>query len=151
MEKLVLEFLYPSGQPIGLLDLGLEFLEKVGVDPTTAERPFQIGIDRKKSKAGNWFYEYSQNSVPLPSGMETYLRLENTLIPMGGVHPAKKTGNPTREGAAEILVGATPYLVKAYMTQGKSPYWVKVVAHKRPDTAKNLAKARATPKGGSIL
>jgi hypothetical protein len=151
MEQVVLEFLYPSGQPIRLLDLGLDFLGKLNLDPTTADRPFRIGIGKKKSKAGNWYYEYQQNGVPLPAGMETYMRVEGTLVPMGSIRPAKRTGNPTREGAADIQVGGVTYQVHTYLTQGKTPYWVRIIAHKKPDVSKNLAKGRMSPRGGTIL
>lgn len=149
-ETITLEFLRSSGEPIHLLDLGPDFLTSVGVDPHDASRPFRVAIERKQSKVGNAYYEYSQNSVPLPDGLSTYVRLEGAIVPMGKTRPSKN-GFPTREGVAEIVVGGVVYKVIVYITEGKAPYFLRVVAHKKPDTTGNIAKAQAAPKGGTIL
>lgn len=149
-ESVTLEFLHSSGDQVRLIDLGTEFLDENGISSSRYSSPFKIAIMRKQSKAGNSFYEYSQNGVPLPDGLSTYLKVEGTVVPMGKTRPSKN-GYPTREGQAQLLIGGTMYKVTAYLTEAKLPYYVKVVMHKKPDTSGNLAKAHKAPKGGSIL
>jgi hypothetical protein len=69
---------------------------------------------------------------------------------MGKTRPSKH-GYPTREGVAEIIVGGVLYKVTAYLTESRSPFFVKVIAHKKPDSGGNIAKAQAAPKGGVIF
>lgn len=145
-----LEFLNSNGEPVRLIDLGSQFLDQMSVPPSKFSAPFQVHVEKKESKAGNDYYDYSQNSVPLPDGLNTFLRLEGSVIPMGKTHPSKN-GFPTREGHAQVLVGSTLYKVTAYITEGKSPYWIKVVAHKNPDLNENIKKAQVAPRGGKIV
>jgi hypothetical protein len=104
----------------------------------------------KESKAGNAYYEYSQTGVPLPDGLSTYLRLEKVVIPMGRIRPSQ-AGHPTREGLAEIVVGAAVYKVTAYLTEGNQPFYVKVIAHKKPRSPQTKPKSRVAPRGGRII
>jgi hypothetical protein len=151
-EQIVVDFLGSSGTPVRLLDLGAEFLSSMNiVDKRQAERPFRVAVERKQSKAGNAYYEYSQNAVPLPDGLSTMIKIEGVVIPMGRIHPSNN-GYPTRDGVTQIMVGNVPYKVTAYLTEGKTPFYVKVIAHKMPATADtNLAKARSAPRGGQLL
>jgi hypothetical protein len=132
-----------------LIDLDAQFLSSNGIVAPHPYVPFRVAIERKTSKAGNAFYEYSQNSVPLPDGLATYLKLEGAIVPMGQTRPSN-SGYPT-EGSAQIVVGGVIYLVTAYVTESRSPYYVKVVAHKLPDKAANIAKAQRAPRGGTII
>ena len=150
-ETITLELLDPNLSPIQLLDLGREFLDASHIDAHKARRPFRVAIERKESKAGNSFYDYSQNAVPLPDGLNTYLRIEGAIIPMGRIHPSKTSKHPTREGTAEVVVGGVIYKVTAYLTEGKTPFYIKVFAAKKPNTTANMAKARQTPKGGRLI
>jgi hypothetical protein len=151
-ETITLEFLDTSLNPVLLMDLGAEFLNSNQTDSSGANRPFRVAIDRKKSKAGNSFYEFSQNGVPLPDGLNTFLKLEGAVIPMGRIHASQKSKNPTREGNAEIVVGDLVYKVTAHLTEGKSPFYIRLVAHKKPNaSAKNLVKARQKPRGGKLI
>lgn len=150
-ETIILELLDPNLNPIQLLDLGREFLDASRIDALGARRAFRVAIECKQSKAGNPFYDYSQNGVPLPDGSNTYLRLEGIIIPMGRIRPSKTNKHPTREGSAEIVVGGLVYKVTAYLTEGKTPFYIKVIAHKKPNSTSNVAKARQTPKGGTIM
>ncbi|MCX6539116.1 MAG: hypothetical protein NT151_09320 [Acidobacteria bacterium] len=146
----MLEFLRSTGEQVRLLDLGAEFSTQQGVPTDRLSGPFRISIGRRQSKAGNAFYEYSQNNLPLPDGLSTWLRIEGVVVPMGRIRPSQK-GHPTREGAARIVVGGVLYVVTAYLTESKTPYWVKVLAHKVPDSSAALKKAQSAPRGGSIV
>ena len=88
--------------------------------------------------------------MPLADGLATVIKIENAIIPMGRTRPSNK-GYPTREGIAQIMVGSVRYKVTAYITEGKSPFYVKVIAHKMPDGTANLKKAQSTPQGGTII
>jgi len=149
-EQIVIEFLNASGQQIRLIDLGTEFLEANRIEQSRYNQPFRIGINKKISKAGNAFYEYSQNGVPLPDGFSTFIKIEGSIIPFGKVHPSQN-GFPTKEGSIEIPIAGLVYKVTAYITQGRSPYYVKVIAHKKPDTVGNISKAQKSPRGGSVI
>jgi hypothetical protein len=147
---LTIEFFRTNGTALTLLDLGPDFLITLGIDPNNAARPFRIGVDSRKSKAGNEYFEYSQNGVPLPEGLSTFLKVNGVIIPMGSTKPSLK-GNPTREGITNLLIGSVIYSVTAYLTETKGGYYIKVIAHKRPDSQKALQKAQRVPRGGSIL
>lgn len=149
-ETVTVEFLHADGQPVRLIDLGAAFLSASGIPSANLERPFRVAVEQKESKAGNAFYDYSQNGVPFPDGLSTFIRVEGAVVPMGKARPSQK-GYPTREGTTEVIVGGLVYKVTAYLTEGRSPYWIKVLAHKKPDTSKNIAKAQISPKGGRIL
>ncbi len=148
--SVVLEFFRSDGDPVNLIDLGADFLSAQKIDPANAGRPFRVGIEAKTSKAGNVYYEYSQNGVPLPDGLNSFLKVNGALVALGGAKPSQK-GNPTREGAGTMLLGGIVYDVTAYLTETKSGYYVKVIAHKQPDRAKNIEKAQRAPRGGAIL
>jgi hypothetical protein len=49
-----------------LVDLGLEFLGKLNIDPTTSDRPFRVGINRKRS-ARSLTLRRSQTPAAWPS------------------------------------------------------------------------------------
>ncbi len=142
--------MHSSGDPVRLIDLGTEFLDENHIESARYSDPFRIAVHQKKSKAGNPFYEYSQNGLPLPDGLNTYLKAAGTVIPFGKIRPSKN-GYPTREGQAEVFLSDTLYKVTAYLTEAKMPYYVKLVMHKKPDNSKNLKKALKMPKGGSII
>src|SRR5262249_33241345 len=145
-DSILVEFVDSSGAPIRLRDLGVEFLSANGIALERGPDPFRIAVNQKKSKAGNAYYEDTPNSVPLPDGLSTPVRVAGGLVPLGRIRPSKK-GHPTREGTTEVLIGDSLYLVTVYLTEGRAPYYVKVIAHKKPDSSKSLAKARAKPIG----
>jgi hypothetical protein len=118
-QSLMLEFLRSTCEPVRLLDLSAEFLTQQRVPTEKLPSPFRIAIGRKQSKAGNAFYEYSQNSLPLPDGLSSWLRIEGVVIPMGRIRPSQ-TGHPTREGTARIVVGGILYVVTAVPGRGGS-------------------------------
>lgn len=43
------------------------------------------------------------------------------------------------------------YKVTVYLTESRSPYYVKVVAHKKPDSSASAPRAQAAPRGGKLL
>lgn len=149
-DSITLEFLNASGQPVRLMDLGPAFLQGNGLPATDTVSPFRIAILKRCSKAGNAFYDYSQNAVPLPDGLSTYLRVEGVVIPMGRIRPSQ-SGHPTRDGSAQIVIGGVVYTVTAYLTEGRTPFYVKVIAHRTPERRGSIAKAQLAPKGGRII
>jgi hypothetical protein len=149
-ECIVVEFLRSSGEPVRLIDLGAEFLNANNVDHTEVNKPFRVAITKKASKAGNAFYDYFQNGVPLPDGLATFIRVEGAIVPMGKIRPSQK-GYPTRDGVTKIVVGGLVYKVTAYITESRAPYYVKVIAHKQPDPNGNTSKTQNAPWGGKIV
>lgn len=148
-DKIIVEFLAPNGEPVRLIDLGIDFLNSMGIQHNEADRPFRIGVNKRESKAGNSYYEYNQNSLPLPDKMSTLIRLEGAILPLGRIQTSK-SGHPMREGSADIVVGGVIYTATGYISESKSPYYVKIIAHKKPEQT-GLKKAQLAPKGGSII
>jgi len=139
----VVSFQRPNGSPVCLLDLGMDFLDANGIPMHLWERRFRVEVDGRISKAGNTFYQYQQNGVPLPDGLDTRVCVEDTELAMGPEHMSNR-GHPTRDGKATLRLGGTDFVAKAYLTKGQSPYWIRIVAHKRPDPG-------AKPRGGRML
>lgn len=144
------EFLRPDGSPLLLGELGAEFMELNGVGLDRRLAPFRVAIRQKTSKAGNFFYEYSQNAIPFPTGFDTLVRVEHQIIPLGRLHQSEK-GNPTREGNLEIPINGTIYRIVVYLTSSKMPFFVRIVAHKKPNASQSGKKLQAVPKGGSLI
>jgi hypothetical protein len=149
-DHMTLEFLYSTGEPIRLIDLGTTFLNENHIESSNYSNPFRIAIHTKESRAGNAYYEYSQNGLPLPDGLNTFLKIEGAVIPFGKTRPSKN-GYPTREGQTQVLMGNTMYKVTAYITEAKLPFYVKIVAYRKPDSSSNITKAQKAPKGGHII
>jgi len=72
MGQLLIEYLRPDGEPLQLVDLGLDYLGELGYPLAQANRPSRVEATPKVSKAGNTFFDYSQ-TVVLPHGLETRL------------------------------------------------------------------------------
>jgi hypothetical protein len=149
-ECVTVEFLHASGEPVRLGDLGGAFLTANRIDPTVGAIPFRVAVAKKRSHAGNAFYDYAQNGIPFPDGLSTFVRVEGAVIPLGRIRPSQK-GYPTREGTAQVVVGGMLYTVTAYLTESRSPFFVKVIAHKTPDRKGNISKAQFAPRGGHII
>jgi len=149
---LMLEFLDTDLRPVSIQDLGPDFADAAGLDASGSalSKAFRIAIEKKASKAGNAYYEYSQTGIPLPDGLSTFLRLEKVVIPLGRIRPSQ-AGHPTREGLTEIVVGGAVYKVTAYLTEGRQPYYVKVIAHKKPQTSEAKPRNRVAPHGGRLI
>jgi len=148
-EKITVEFLNAQGEPLKISDLGSDFMTTNGLDEAHADQDFKIGIVKRDSKAGNAFYDYSQNGVPLPDGLSTFIKVEGTIVPLGRVRPSKN-GYPTREGTTQAIIGKVLYKVTVYLTEAKTPYYIKVIAHKKPEST-GIRKAQRTPRGGKII
>lgn len=82
--------------------------------------------------------------IPLPDGLNTILRLEGNLLTFGSEEKSK-SGNPTRKARTDLLIGGQIYIVEGYLTHGKSGYYVKTVAHKKPSLP------APKPRGGSFI
>lgn len=149
-ETIQVDFLTDSGEPVRLHDLGRDFLNQLGVGVVSPSARFRIAVRRKQSKGGNAFYEYSQQSVPLPDGLSTYLRVEGTVVPMGLIHPSKK-GHPTKNGTVDIKLNGIPYKVVVYIAETSTPYYVKMVCHKKPNVSSKESQNRVSPKGGELI
>jgi len=124
---LLVEFLHPDSNPIDLLDLGFEFLEREKVPQTRWERPFRLELFAVYSRAGNPLYDYSLSKVPLPDGLDTRLRIEGSEVEFGEEH-ASDAGNPTRSAKTTIYVEGVKFNVVCYLTKTEHPYYVKVTA-----------------------
>lgn len=82
-ESLTLEFLNHDMSPVKLASLGHAFLKIFGSGVGSLDRAFRIAIEGKQSKAGNTYYSYSQNGIPLPNGLDTHLKIDGVMIPSG--------------------------------------------------------------------
>ena len=147
-EHIVVELLRPDATALKYNDLGFEFLEENKI--TNKNMPFKVSVEKKKSKEGNVYYDYSQQSLLLPDGLSTLVRVENCIVSVGQIYKSK-SGNPTKKGIVEISLNEIPYRITTYITESKNPYFVKVIAHKKPDNIKNLSKSILSPKGGSFI
>ncbi len=147
MTKLLIEYFRPDGQPLRLVDLGLEFIESAGLPLANVQRPMRVEAEAKTSKAGNTYFEYEHAALPLPDGLNTVLRVDGTTVTMQAEH-LSGSGNPTRKGQDVIAVDGIDYEVTVYLTKGKKPYWVKVHAHK---ARKNAQQAKGSLSGGRIV
>jgi len=146
---ILVEFLNPQGQPLNILDLGSDFMTANAIDLSYGNQPLQIEIEKHVSKVGNAFYEYSQNGVPFPDEFSTFVRVEGTIVPFGRIHPSKN-GYPTREGSTQAIIGGVLYKVTVYLTETKTPYYIKVIAHKKPEST-GITKAQLSPRGGRMV
>lgn len=79
-EQIVLEYLRANGEVISKIDLGAKYLSDNNIEMARSGEPFRIGISKQMSKAGNAFYDYSQNAIPLPDGLSTFIRIEGVII-----------------------------------------------------------------------
>ena len=79
-DHVTVEFLQAGGEPVRLADLGPEFMAANGIPPGKASSPFRVAVEKKQSKAGNAFYDYAQNGVPLPDGLSTLPRPSNQIL-----------------------------------------------------------------------
>lgn len=150
-ESILAEFFNSSDDPVTLGHFDADFLKENGLETYDKGRPFRISISKQISKAGNAFYDYVHFGIPLPEGLTTLVRIEGVFIPMNqkGV---SKGGNPFRSGKADIVIGGILYEARAYISKGKTPYYVKIHAHKKPTfNADALKKGRHRPRGGQIV
>ena len=88
--------------------------------------------------------------MPFPDGFSTYIRVEGAIVPLGRIHPSQN-GYPTREGTTEVIVGGVVYKVTVYLTEAKTPFYVKLIAHKKPEAGAGIVRAQRAPRGGTIL
>ena len=128
-EFVVVDFFREDVTPVTQGDLGITFLQLLGITSIDNGKPFKVAVEKKLSKAKNAYYEFSQTRIPFPDGLDTLLRIEGVVIPMGKVHPSKTSRNPTREGEALIVIGNQLYAVTAYLTETKAGYYIKLIAH----------------------
>ncbi len=149
-ESILVEFLNAAGSAIQISQLGTAFITDLGLDSSTASnKPFRVAVDKKQSKAGNAYYEYWQNGLPLPDGLATNFRVQGMPINMTSVRPSKSNGYPTREGQGKIIIDGETYEVTLYLTEGKHPFYVKVIAHKMSSV--KMGKPKIKPTGGNIV
>lgn len=129
-DYIVVDFLSAAVHPLTHASVGEAFIRSLGTAPFEPEKPLKLAVDKKKSKAGNPYYDFSQSSIPLPDGLSTLIRVEGVLIPLGKIKPSKN-GNPTREGTALIAVGSLIFEATCYLTQGRNGFYVKIAALKK--------------------
>ena len=143
-ENIQLEFLHPDGRAILFRELGTVFLTANTIPPEKLDSPTRVAISSKLSQAGNTFYDFSMQGLLLPDKINTLLRLEGNLLPFGTTEKSK-SGNPTRKSRVDIIIGGQLYVVEGYLTEGKSGYYVKVLAHKKP------SPPTPKPRGGTFI
>ena len=143
---IVAEFFISPGDPVRMVDLGLNCLEEVGYPLSKSDNTLKIALEQKLSNAGNIYYQYVQNAVPLPSGLASLIKIEGFFIPLNKSGFSEKQ-YPFREGKAEIFVGKQSYIANLYISKTKSPYYIKILVHKKPDRSQALTK----PRGGAFL
>ena len=144
-ESLLVEFLTAAGSAIHNKDFSHAFINELMLDQS---KPFRVGILKKQSKSGNAYYDYWQNAIPLPDGLDTNFRVQGTLINMGKVRPSVNN-HPTREGKVNLKIEDDTYEVTVYLTEGKHPYYVKIIIHKISSV--RLGKPNLKPSGGSFV
>lgn len=147
-ESLLIEFLRKDGQPLQLIDLGLDYVGSLGLPVANANRPFRVEAAAKTSKKGNAYFDYSQARVPLPDGLDTRMRVGGVELVFGTVRESQK-GNPLREGTTVVTLGEIPYDVTAYLTRTGESFWVKVHAHKATGRVREAPGAPIS--GGRIV
>lgn len=143
---IVAEFFRSPGEPIFMKELGEQYLEEMGYPLSRRENPLKIALEQDISNAGNIYYRYMQNAVPLPTGMDSLVKIEGVFIPLNRSGFSDKQ-YPFREGKGEIFVGKKIYVAKAYISKTRNPFYIKIVAHKKPDGSHLLKK----PRGGEFL
>jgi len=131
-DTLLLEFGSPTETPILYRELGDDWLDKEGIPSPMRQRPLRVAIEKKWSQAGNPFFSFEQTSLPLPDGLMTRLWLDNEEIPFGAVGKSKRRGNPQRSASFERELGGIAYDFTAFLTEGRSGYYVKLHGNKRP-------------------
>lgn len=149
-DSIIIDFLGLDMNPVRLFQLGSTFIQLNGLESVDNSLPLKVAASKQTSKAGNFYYSYEQNQIPFPDGLATQVRVEGIVVPFGKVRLSQK-GHPTREGTAQIIIGGVLYKVTAYLSESKNPYFVKVVAHKKPQSGVNILKAQAVPRGGRIV
>ena len=131
--QMTVEFQTPNGAPILGRDFGQQFLLENELT-SQAENPLVIRIDPQKSHAGNWFYSWDLNGVPLPDGFATSLVVNGEVL-RPGVVGESKNGNAMRKDSGELVIAGTRYAATVLIVRTKRPYWIKVHAHKVPNAA----------------
>lgn len=151
-KEIILEVLDAGGSNLTYSDMGPEFCEDFGLRAKEKKKPFKVCLSKKSSKGGgNAFYEYSQQSVPLPDGLSTLLRVNGFLIPMGKQAKSKTGGYLQRIGKIDMDLNGEEYSVTAYITKSKIPFYINVAVIKKPNRKNNKNKATRAPKGGSLI
>lgn len=148
MSDVLVEYLRRDGTTMLLADLGIDYLQRLGIALVQAGRPFRVEPEEKTSKKGNTYFEYQQGGIPLPDGLETRIRVGGVELTMGPERQSK-SGNPLREGKCVISVGGVAYDVTVYITKTREPYWVKVHAQKA--SAHSSTSARTPIIGGRLV
>lgn len=146
-ESILVEFMNENLQPVALKELGASFLINNNIEEAKYEAPFRVKVQKTESKSGNPYYAYEHHSVPLPTGLDTNVKVENVYIPL--INEKSKQGNQMKTGKADIIMNGEIYTVKVYISKTTNPYFINIVAHKKPQKAKKPLDLR--PKGGSIF
>lgn len=147
---LYLEILNKSGIPIKYADLGEKFLEDNNLEGLKINNDIKIRLDEQESKAGNIYYTFSQNGLPLPDGLDTIFKINDILLPLSPTKPSKK-GYHASACKKVINFNNVDYIADIYISKSMMPYYIKVHLHKKPDTTEAIRKAQMKPKGGSFI
>ncbi len=142
----ILSFHHPSGEAVTWGEFDPAFLKINKIGPSSWDQPVRVQLVAQQSKRGNTYFCYEQGELPLPDGLETELHLDATPLEANQVGQSKR-GNATRRYSGTFLIGGIPYEVVGYVTESRSPYWVKVHVQK---LAKGWGSA-GQPHGGRFV
>ena len=128
--SLEIQFNTPNGRPIPASELGEAF---VTAQPSKGppEEAAVVKVEPQESKTGNMYYAWDLNGNSLPDGFATQLVVNGTPL-KAGVVSESKTGNQMRQDEGEISITGIVYKASGLIVRTRRPYWVKVVAHKKP-------------------
>ncbi len=139
-DSITVEFLHPNGEPIKCKELSKEFIAEFKIPTTSEDKPFQIIVKKKYAKqTGNLYYDGSLDCIPFPDGLDTLIKIEGTPIPMSKIHQSG-SGNNQRKGEQHLQLTSFTYEATIFLTQSKSPFFIKVHAHKSPDHSGQIQK-----------
>jgi len=125
----------PSGRPLTYADLGDDFFRRLGPSESP-DTPVRFELEAGQSKAGNTYYSWDLNGIPLPDGFATGVKLLGSDIPLS-VPRESKNGNMMADGRANVMIHGELYVAHAVIVRTRKPYWVKVIAHVRPGRRKS--------------
>jgi hypothetical protein len=150
-KTLRIELMHPDGKPVRIREIGTDAMAALGISAGAADKPLVMEAEAQISKAGNTYYDFWQNALPLPDQLDTRIKVDGNEIPLGPAHDSRR-GNPTRRGNLLMDVSGVPCDVDAYLTISPKPMYIKVVVRKArsPRTSGDIPTVEIAPRGGRI-
>ncbi len=150
-DALKIELLHPDGSAVLLRELGAEAMAALGISSQAGDRPLIMEVEAQISKAGNTYYDFWQNALPLPDQLDTRIKVDGNEVRFGPAHNSRR-GNPTRRGTLRMDVAGVPCDVDTYLTVSPKPMYLKVVVRKArgPKPSADIPAGEIAPRGGRI-